>query len=93
MKGLSITGFCLSLTALIFGIFPLAFAGWASVIALPIAIVALCLSSAGAKKYKDAGANAALATAGMIIAIAATVYTSITFASCGLCTILSTIVK
>ena len=88
MKGLSITGFCLSLVALIFGILPGLFSGWASLMGLPLAIVGLCLSVSGGRKYKAAGSKSGLATAGMVLGIIATVFTAITFVTCGLCKLL-----
>ncbi|MBE6534944.1 MAG: hypothetical protein E7678_08305 [Ruminococcaceae bacterium] len=88
MKGLSITGFCLSLVSLVFGILPGLFSGWAAIIGLPVAIVGLCLSVSGGRKCKAAGVKSGLATAGMVIGIIATVFTAITFVTCGLCVLL-----
>lgn len=87
MKNLSIIGFWINLVALILSVFPMLFNYWASILAFPIAIIGLCLSAFAVRMYKDARKKSALATIGMIIGLVATVYSSITFATCGLCKI------
>ena len=79
-KGQSIAGFVLSLVALVICWF-----GYASFVALPLAIVGLVLAVVGGKKLKANGQKSGLATAGLVLGIIATVLSSITFISCGLC--------
>lgn len=60
---------------------------WLCVIALPMAIVGLCLSVSGRKKLKVAGRSCGVGTAGMVIGIIAVVVTAILFFTCGICAI------
>lgn len=78
---MAIAGFLLSLAGLIMGII----GGWSAytaVFGLPVAVVGLVLSAISRKK-KPSG----LGTAGLVLGIIATVFTAITFFTCGLCVI------
>jgi len=74
---MAIAGLVLGIVALV-----LAWWGWSSLIALPIAIVGLVLSCMARKKTPSG-----IATAGMVLGIIAVVLTGITFFTCGICTI------
>ena len=67
-KGLAITGFVLTLVALV-SCFIVGFA----VASLPLAIVGLVLAVVGGKKVKANGGKSGLATAGLVLGIIATV--------------------
>ena len=79
-----IAGFICGLVALVL---PFFFAGWMTLIPLALAVAGLVLSVIGGKAVKAAGGKSALATAGLVIGIIATVWASIAFISCGLCVI------
>ncbi len=79
-KGKAITGLVLGIVAIVACWF-----GIASLIALPVAIVGLCLSVSGGKAMKANGLSAGLATAGTVIGIIAVILTAIMFFTCGLC--------
>lgn len=81
MQGKVITGFVLGIVAIICSFI----GGWASIIALPMAIVGLVLSIIGGKEYKAAGQKNGLATAGLVIGIIAVVLSAIFFFTCGIC--------
>ena len=82
MKGKGIAGLVCGIVALV-----LAWWGFTSLVALPLAIVGLVLSASAKKGLKAAGQPAGAATAGFVIGIIAVVLTAITFFTCGLCTI------
>ena len=88
MKGKAIAGLVLGIVALvsssIFGGF---ISGWCYVLALPMAIVGLCLSASAGKELKVAEQPRGIATAGLVIGIIATVLSAITFLTCGICVI------
>ncbi len=79
-KGKAITGLVLGIVSLVACWF-----GIASLIALPVAIVGLCLSVSGGKQMKANGLASGLATAGTIIGIIAVILSAIMFFTCGLC--------
>ena len=79
-KGLTITGFILSLVSLVSAWLPVPFLPFAG---LPMAIVGLILSVVGGKKLKANGQKSGLATAGMVIGIIAVVLSAIGFFTCG----------
>ena len=85
MKGKGIAGLVCGIVALV-----LAWFGYSSIIALPLAIVGLVLSASAKKALKAAGQPAGAATAGFVVGIIAVVLTAITFFTCGLCTICAT---
>ena len=85
MKGKGIAGLVCGIVALV-----LAWFGYSSIIALPLAIVGLVLSASAKKALKAAGQPAGVATAGFVVGIIAVVLTAITFFTCGLCTICAT---
>ncbi len=74
-----IAGFVLAIIGVVFGFisFGVPVMG---IIGLPVAVVGLVLSCIGRKKQASG-----LATAGMVIGIVATVFTAITFFTCGIC--------
>ena len=82
-----IAGFICALLGLALPFLSGIFHGWLTLIPLALAIVGLVLSVIGGKKVKAAGGKSALATAGLVIGIIATVWASIAFISCGLCII------
>ena len=82
-KGLAVAGLVLSIVGLVLGFF----AGWFSIIALPVSIVGLVLAVMGGKKLKAVGAPAGIATAGLVLGIIAVVFSAIFFFTCGICTI------
>ena len=92
MKGKAIAGLVLGIVALvsssIFGGF---ISGWCYVLALPMAIVGLCLSASAGKELKVAEQPRGIATAGLVIGIIATVLSAITFFTCGLCVIIAAV--
>ncbi len=61
-----------------------------SIIALPMAIVALCISVSGRRTCAAQGRSAGVGTAGMIVGIIAVVFTAIMFCACGVCSICAT---
>lgn len=77
-----IAGFVAGLASLVLTFF---FAEWLTLIPLALAIAGLVLSVMGGKAAKAAGQKSALATAGLVIGIIATVWASICFIMCGLC--------
>ncbi|MGN1096205.1 MAG: hypothetical protein ACI4QR_07420 [Eubacteriales bacterium] len=81
-KGKSIAGFVLALFGLLMAFIPIL-----SLISLPISIVGLVLSVVGGKKLSSAGLPHGLATAGMVVGIIAVVFSSVTFFTCGVCTL------
>ena len=85
MKGKGIAGLVCGIVALV-----LAWFGYSSIIALPLAIVGLVLSASAKKALTAAGQPAGAATAGFVVGIIAVVLTAITFFTCGLCTICAT---
>lgn len=82
-KGKTVAGFVCGIVSIVLGLL----GGVFSLIGLPVAIVGLCLSVSGGKKLKAAGEAHGLATAGLVLGIIATVFTAITFFTCGLCVI------
>ena len=84
-KGQAIAGLVLSIIGVVCGFGFLS--GWLSVAGLPISIVGLVLSVTGGKKLRANNQPAGIGTAGMVIGIIAVVITTITFFTCGLCTI------
>ena len=83
-KGLSSAGFACALLGLIFSFVGM-FVWFLALLALPLAIAGLILSVIGGKKIKAAGESFGLATAGLVIGIIATVFSGITFFTCGVC--------
>lgn len=83
MKGQAIAGLVLTIVAIVFGFL----GGWLSVLCLPMAIVGLVLAVLSGKGYKAAGAKSGLQTAAFVLGIIAVVFCSISFVTCGLCTI------
>lgn len=81
MKGLTIAGFVATLVGLVLSFL----SGFLSIIALPISIVGLVLAIMGGKKFKNAGQNSGLATAGLVIGIIAVCISAVCFFTCGLC--------
>jgi len=79
-KGQSIAGLVLGIVSIVICWF-----GFASFVALPLAIVGLILSVVGGKKLKANGMKSGIATAGLVIGIIAVVLSGIAFISCGLC--------
>ena len=77
----------MAVAGLVIGIVSLVLAWWGytSIIALPLAIVGLVLSCIARKKQP-----CGMATAGMVLGIIAVVLTGITFVTCGLCAICAT---
>ena len=61
--------------------------GYLSLIGLPVSVVGLVLAIVGGKQLKAAGEPTGLATAGLVIGIIATVFSTIAFFTCGLCII------
>lgn len=82
-NGKIIAGLALGIVGIVFSIL----SGWFAVLALPCAIVGLCLSVIGGKAAKEAGTPSGMATAGLVVGIVATVISTIAFFTCGLCTI------
>lgn len=79
-KGKAITGLVLGIVAMCFCWF------WiTALIALPMAIVGLCLSVSGGKQMQANGASKGLGVAGMVVGIVATVLSAIMFFACGVC--------
>ena len=73
----------MAVAGLVIGILSLVltwFAGYFSIVALPLAIVGLVLSVVAGKKKKSG-----VATAGLVIGIIAVVITAISFFTCGVC--------
>ena len=81
---MAIAGLILGIASIFCGFFPL-LQPWGALIALPMAIVGLCLSVSAGKKAKAAGASSGVATAGLIVGIIAVVCASICFITCGVC--------
>ncbi|MBE6654511.1 MAG: hypothetical protein E7608_03540 [Ruminococcaceae bacterium] len=75
------SSFVMSIVAIVFGCLP----GMFSVIALPIAIVALIFSITGGKAMKANGEEYGFITPSLILGIIATSFTAITFFTCGIC--------
>lgn len=82
-----IAGFICSLAGLLMPFISSVFNGWLTLLPLAAAIAGLVLSIMGGKAAKAAGQKSALATAGLVIGIIATVWASIAFLACGLCVI------
>ena len=90
MKGKAIAGFVLTLVSLVCSsIFGMFISFYCYVIALPMAIVGLCLSASAGSQLKAAGQSRGLAVAGLVLGIIATVFGAITFTTCGLCQLCS----
>ena len=83
--GMIIAGFICALLGLALPFISSVFYGWLTLLPLALAIAGLVLSVVGGKAAKAAGQKSALATAGLVIGIIATVWASIAFISCGLC--------
>lgn len=83
MKGKAIAGLVLGIVGIVFAIL----GTWFSVLSLPISIVGLVLSIMGGKTLKANNLPAGIATAGLVIGIIATVFSAISFFTCGICTI------
>lgn len=79
---MAITGFVLSLVGLLMGVIGNWVSAWCCVFGLPVAVTGLVLSAVSRKKRPGA-----LGTAGLVVGIIATVFTAITFFTCGLCVI------
>ena len=87
----AVVGFVLTILGVVFAFGPIS--AWLCVIALPVAIVGLCLSVSARKAMKAAGQSAGLATAGLVIGIIAVVFAAISFFTCGLCVICASVGK
>ena len=85
-KGKTIAGFVLSIVGVVCGVL----SGYLSLIGLPVSVVGLVLAIVGGKQLKAAGQPTDLATAGLVIGIVATVFSTIAFFTCGLCIICGT---
>ena len=85
-KGKAIAGMTLGIIGIVLGIL----SGWFSIIGLPVAIVGLCLSVSGGRALKQNNLPSGIATAGLVLGIIATVFTAISFFTCGLCVICAT---
>ena len=79
-KGQAIAGMVLGIVSLVICWF-----GLLAFVALPLAIVGLVLAVVGGKKLKANRQSSGIATAGLVLGIIATVLSSITFITCGLC--------
>lgn len=82
-KGQAVAGFVMGIVGIVFAIL----SGWFSVVGLPVAVIGLVLSVTGGKKLRANDQPAGIATAGLVLGIIATVFTTIAFFTCGLCVI------
>ena len=85
-KGKAIAGFVLSIIGVVCGLL----SGYLSLIGLPVSVVGLVLAIVGGNQLKAGGEPTGLATAGLVIGIIATVFSTIAFFTCGLCIICGT---
>lgn len=82
---MAVAGLVLSIVALV-----LAWWGYTSLIALPIAIVGLVVGVMGRNKLIAQNQPSGIGTAAMVLGIIAVCITAITFFSCGLCVVCAT---
>ena len=82
-KGTASAGLVLSILGVVFGCLN----GIFSIIGLPVAIIGLVLAVNGGKKLRENNQPTGLATAALVLGIIATVICTITFFTCGICTL------
>ena len=82
-KAFAIAGFVCAIVGLVIGFFGTYF----SIVSLPLSVTGLVLSVIGRKKCAEEGLPTGMATAGFVIGIIATVFSTIFFFTCGICTL------